>query len=168
MGAIKESELFPVMIDLMFREEKCSIFHTLLDRAIKHIIITDRRIFDKYRRYLFCEIFIMDLTIKRLLDIFPNEDGLEQARKKPYFGILMNIVKTYSAITTADPLIKETITSQSKIWNKASKLFIKPYEALTQPKLGEHVNVPEPVPVAYKITKAAFIPHIIENVLAMK
>ena len=150
MAVIKESELFPTMIDIMFRDGTCNIFHNLLERAIRHIIITEKKIFDKYRRYLFCEISIMDLTIKRLIEMHPNEDGLQQARKQPYFGILMTIVKVYSGITTSDSLIRDTITSKSKIWNRASKTFIKPFEALLAPNLGEFPNVPEPAPLTYK------------------
>ena len=142
MTVIKESELFPVMIDIMFRDGNCNIFHNLLERAIRHIIVTDKKIFDKYRRYLFCEISIMDLTIRRLSEMFPNDENLLQVRKTPYFGILMSIVKVYSTITTSDTLIRDTITSKSKIWNRASKTFIKPFEALIGPKLGEYQNVP--------------------------
>ena len=86
----------------------------------------------------------------------------------------MTIVKVYSGITTSDSLIEETITSKSKIWNKASKTFIKPFEALLVPNLGEYPNTPEPAPLTYtridnkKNSDHQFSQIIVENVLAME
>ena len=54
LNVIKQSELFPEMINLMFKNPNCNIYHTLVERAIKHIIETDKKIFNLYRRYLFC------------------------------------------------------------------------------------------------------------------
>ena len=56
--------------------------------------------------------------------------------RQPYFGILMKIIKIYSGISTADQRIRDAITSKSKIWNKASNVFIKPYENLIKNRLG--------------------------------
>lgn len=81
---------------------------------------------------MFCEISVIDLTAKRLLDMFSDSDVLEKAKAKGYFGILMKIIKIYSSISTTNTQIKEAITSKSEIWNKVTKKIIKPYEMSTK------------------------------------
>jgi len=64
---VKESDLFPTLIELMFRNEQNNILHKLIERTLSHIFITDKNIYEKYKEYLFIEISIIDLTAKRLL-----------------------------------------------------------------------------------------------------
>ena len=48
-------------------------------------------------------------------------------RRKSYFGHLMKIMKIYSGIQTTDEEIVNAIKSRSEIWNKISRLVLKPY-----------------------------------------
>jgi hypothetical protein len=73
---------------------------------------------------LFCEISIIDLTAKRLLDDFSS---FEKARKKGYFGILMKIIKIYCSISASNPTIVKAISAKGEIWNKMVKYIIEPY-----------------------------------------
>lgn len=76
---------------------------------------------------MFCEISLIDLTAKRLLELFPGQDCLEKAKKKGYFGVLIRIIKNYSSIVTTNNKIKDSITMKTEIWNKMSKKVLKPY-----------------------------------------
>lgn len=78
-----------------------------------HIFTTEKNIYERYKEYLFCEISIIDLTAKRVLEAFPEGDALERVRAKGYFGNLMKIIKIYSSISTTNLQIREAITSKS-------------------------------------------------------
>lgn len=67
--------------------------------------MTDKKIYENYKKYLFCEISVIDLTVSKILSLYPDGE-LEQAMKKPYFGIFMKIVKIYSGIETTDDNIR--------------------------------------------------------------
>ena len=79
----------------------------------------------------------------------------------------MKVVKIYSGITTADEQIKDAITSRSKIWNKASTTFIKPYESILKNNLGEFPNVQTSQPLDFTVKRTEFLPKVVENILAM-
>lgn len=72
---IKEAALYPTLIELLFKHEHCNILHKLIERAFLHIFVTDKKIYELYKYYLFCEISIIDLTVNKILSIDP-EKGL--------------------------------------------------------------------------------------------
>lgn len=98
---------------------------------------------------MFCEISIIDLTTKRLLDTFQDEAPFEKARKRGYFGPLMKIVKIYSSIETRNEKIKSAITAKSTFWNELSRKILKPYEQCWKDELGTLENVPDTTPIEF-------------------
>jgi hypothetical protein len=63
-------------------------------------------------------------------------------RRRGYFGHLMKIMKIYSGIQTTDDDIINSIKSKSDIWNKISRLILKPYEAIANKELSTYENIP--------------------------
>ncbi len=55
----------------------------------------------------------------------------------------MKIMKIYSGIQTTDDDIINSIKSKSDIWNKISRLILKPYEAIAMKELSTYENIPE-------------------------
>lgn len=78
--------------------------------------------YDQYKEYLFCHVSIIDLTAIRLYKLFPEVDGYQKARKKGYFGPLIQIIKKYSTIMahTTNPQIKSKINASTDICQKFS------------------------------------------------
>lgn len=67
------------------------------------------------------------MTASRMLKMFPENNFMKNASKKPYFGHFMRILKIYSGIQPTDEQIILAIKSKTQIWNKISELLIKPY-----------------------------------------
>lgn len=44
----------------------------LIEKSFLHVFISDRTIYDDYKRFLFCEMNIIDVTATRFLDMFPD------------------------------------------------------------------------------------------------
>ncbi len=59
-------------------------------------------------------------------------------RRKAFFGHLMKLMKIYSGIQTTDEDIINAIKIKSDIWNKISRLILKPYEAINIKELGTY------------------------------
>jgi len=67
-------------------------------------------------------------------------------RRKGFFGYLMKIMKIYSGIQTTDDDIINAIKGKSEIWNKISRLILKPYESIAMKELSTHEGIPEITP----------------------
>ncbi len=52
-------------------------------------------------------------------------------------------MKIYSGIQTTDDDIINAIKNKSEIWNKVSRLILKPYEAISNKELSSYENIPE-------------------------
>ena len=63
----------------------------------------------------------------------------------------MKIMKIYSGIQTTDDDIINSIKSKSDIWNKISRLILKPYEAISMKELSTHDNIPEMNPNEFAV-----------------
>jgi|LakMenEpi03Aug12_release.lakeMendotaPanAssembly.Ray.scaffolds.fasta_scaffold3018767_2 hypothetical protein len=72
-------------------------------------------------------------------------------RRKPFFGHLMKIMKIYSGIQTTDDDIINSIKNKSDIWNKISRLILKPYEAISMKELSTYDNIPETNPNEFTV-----------------
>ncbi len=114
-NAVKESSLIPILIDLLFRFEDCNILHKLIEGLFQELFLVQNSIYDLYKEYLFCTVSIIDLTAIRLYKLFPEADGYEKAKKKGYFGPLIQIINKYSRIMaqTTNPLIKNQINANA-------------------------------------------------------
>ena len=99
----------------------------LIEKSFYHIFISERQIYDEYKKHLFCDLDIIDITVSRMLRMFPEDNFLNMAKKKPYFGHFMRILKIYSGIQPTDEAIIAAIKAKTNIWNKISELLIKPY-----------------------------------------
>ncbi len=96
------------------------------------IFRTERHINEEIKHFIFCELKIIDLTAGRYLTLFQNDEQIAASmannfRRKGYFGHLMKIMKIYSGIQTTDEDIINAIKNKSEIWNKISRLILKPY-----------------------------------------
>ena len=76
LDKIKEAQLYSILIELLFKHENCNILHKLIERAFLHIFVTEKKIYDHYKKYLFCEISIIDLTVTKILALYPDDGGL--------------------------------------------------------------------------------------------
>jgi hypothetical protein len=102
---------------------------------------------EELKNYIFCEAKIIDITAGRYLSNFPNDEQIAVSmgttyRRKGFFGHLMKIMKIYSGIQTTDDDIINSIKSKSDIWNKISRLILKPYEAISMKELSTYENIP--------------------------
>lgn len=59
--------------------------------------------------------------------MLPESGFMEQAKKKPYIGHFMRILKIYSGIQPTNENIIAAIKAKTTTWNKISELLIKPY-----------------------------------------
>jgi hypothetical protein len=129
----------------MFTHERNNILHVLVEKSFLHIFISERKIYQQYKKHLFCEIDIIDGTAGYFLRLFPIDRLFEEGRKKLYFGHFMRILKIYSGIQTEDQAIVQAIRGKSELWGKISKHLITPYESIYEKKLGTYEMVAEPV-----------------------
>lgn len=51
---VKECRFYEKLIELLFKNENCSILHMLIERAFLHVFVTEKHIYDLYKKYLFC------------------------------------------------------------------------------------------------------------------
>ena len=58
-NTIKEAHFYQTLIDLMFKHENCSILHKLIERSFLHIFEANKKIYEIYKRHLFCEVSII-------------------------------------------------------------------------------------------------------------
>lgn len=63
----------------------------------------------------------------------------------------MKIMKIYSGIQTTDDDIINSIKSKSDIWNKISRLILKPYEATSMKELSTYENIAEMSPNEFSV-----------------
>ena len=105
-NTLKESHFYQTLIDLFFKHENCSILHKLIERSFLHIFEASKKIYDVYKRHLFCEVSIIELTGKRVIDTFSSQDSFKVMKRKGYFGLLIRIIKIYSGIQTLDKDIR--------------------------------------------------------------
>lgn len=73
LQAIKETQFFANLITLLFKHPNSNILHMLIEKSFLHVFISERKIYEKYKKHLFCEIDIIDLTAGRVLR--ENEEG---------------------------------------------------------------------------------------------
>jgi hypothetical protein len=142
LSSVKETKFFECLIALLFRFPECNILHMLIEKSFLHIFISDRAIYEQYKKYLFCEMDIIEITANKFLSMFPGEKEQSSAKKKGYFGHFMRILKIYSGIQTTDEEIVAAIKSKGETWNKISKMLIKPYETVCYKDLGSYIDVP--------------------------
>lgn len=150
---ICEVRFFGNLIELMFKHEECNILHMLIEKSFYHVFISERKIYEEYKRHLFCDIDIIECTANRMLRLFSHDHFLKHASKKSYFGHFMRILRIYSGIKPTDQRIIEAIKSKTSIWSKISELLIKPYEEVTFKELGTYEDVPTPLVQEFKIQK---------------
>lgn len=139
-----ETRFFGVLVGLLFKHEQNNILHMLIEKSFYHIFISERKIYEEYKKHLFCDLDIIELTVGRALRLFPEEHFYDNIKRKAYFGHFMRILKIYSGIQPTDEAIISAIKSKTVIWNKISDLLIKPYEAICFKELGSYENVPNP------------------------
>lgn len=141
---ICEVRFFGCLINLLFKHESNNILHMLIEKSFYHVFISERKIYEEYKKHLFCELDIIDITVNRMLKQFREDNFLQQAKNKPFFGHFMRILKIYSGIQPTDDKIIAAIKSKTAIWNKISDILIKPYEAICFKELGSYDNIPNP------------------------
>lgn len=151
LESIKKSKFFGCLIELMFRHENNNILHMLIEKSFLHIFISDRRIYQEYKKHLFCELDVIEMTAGAFERMFSIDKIFQEGRKKPYFGHFIRILKIYSGIQTTQESIVEVIKTKSELWNKIIKHLINPYEALNEKKLGSYDNVPTPQLQEFKV-----------------
>lgn len=117
---ICETKFFICLINLLFRHEQNNILHMLIEKSFYHVFISERKIYQEYKRHLFCEVDIIDITVNRMLKNFREQKFLDEAKSKSYFGHFMRILKIYSGIQPTDEKIITAIKSKTNIWNKIS------------------------------------------------
>lgn len=42
----------------------------LIEKSFYHVFISERKIYEDYKRHLFCEVDIIDITVNRMLKNF--------------------------------------------------------------------------------------------------
>lgn len=101
--------------------------------------------------------------------MFPDPSPLPKVQKKYYFGVLMKIIKIYSSILTVNEKIREAISSRTELWREMSKKILKPYEESHKEEMGNFENVPDTVPVEFKVKKIEndLMPRLIQNASAL-
>jgi hypothetical protein len=72
----------------------------LIEKSFLHVFISERKIYEQYKKHLFCEIDIIDLTANRVLGQYEDSKVFETLKRKTYFGHFMRILKIYSGIQT--------------------------------------------------------------------
>lgn len=135
----------------------------LIEKSFYHVFISERKIYEDYKRHLFCELDIIESTANRMLRLFPQENFLKAASKKPYFGHFMRILRIYSGIKPTDQRIVEAIRAKTNIWNTISELLIKPYEEVTFKELGSYENTPAPPIQEFSIQKHGALSNLPHN-----
>lgn len=160
---ICEVRFFGALIDLIFKHENCNILHMLVEKSFYHVFISERKIYEEYKKHLFCELDIIDLTANRILRLFPEQNFLALASKKPYFGHFMRILRIYSGIKPTEDSIIDAIKAKTSIWNKVSELLIKPYESISFKELGSYDNVPTPLTQDFTIQRQATLSPLPQN-----
>lgn len=162
-----ESRFFGCLIALLFKHEQNNILHMLIEKSFYHVFISERSIYDDYKRHLFCDLDIIDATVSRVLRLFREDNFLAQAKAKPYFGHFMRILKIYSGIQPTDERIIAAIKAKTHTWNKISELLIKPYEAICFKELGSYDNVPAPAFQDFTVKKELSLPPPAQDSLAI-
>lgn len=99
---VRKTNFFGCLIKLLLVHEQNNILHKLIEKSFLHVFISDRMIYAEYKKHLLCELDIIDCTAGHIARLFPDEDMLEKAKKKQYFGHFMRILKIYSGIETKD------------------------------------------------------------------
>lgn len=160
---ICEVKFFGVLIELLFKHEQVNILHMLVEKSFYHVFISERKIYEEYKKHLFCDLDIIELTASRILRLFPEQGFLSAASKKPYFGHFMRILRIYSGIKPTDDSIIDAIKAKTNIWNKVSELLIKPYEAVSFKELGSYDNVPTPITQDFSIQRQASLSPLPQN-----
>lgn len=61
----------------MFIHEKQNILHVLIEKSFLHIFISERKIYQQYKKHLFCEIDIIDATAGYFMKQFTLEKLFE-------------------------------------------------------------------------------------------
>lgn len=92
----------------------------LIEKSFYHVFISERKIYEEYKKHLFCELDIIDITVNKMLKLFKEEAFLDQAKSKAYFGHFMRILKIYSGIQPTDERIISAIKAKTSTWNKIS------------------------------------------------
>ena len=164
---ICEAKFFGCLIALLFKHEHNNILHMLIEKSFYHVFISERKIYEDYKRHLFCELDIIDATVTRVLRLFKEDGFLEQAKAKPYFGHFMRILKIYSGIQPTDERIIAAIKAKTHTWNKISELLIKPYEAICFKELGSYENVPAAVYQEFTVKKESNMAPVAQNNLTL-
>ena len=59
---IKKANFFGCLINLMFKHENNNILHMLIEKSFLHVFISDRKIYLDYKKHLFCEIDVIEIT----------------------------------------------------------------------------------------------------------
>lgn len=116
----------------------------LIEKSFLHVFISDRKIYQQYKKHLFCEVDVIQITAGAFSAKFGFENMFREGRKKPYFGHFMRILKIYSGIQNVEESIVEVIKTKSDLWNKIAKHLMNPYESINEKKLGTYEDVPEP------------------------
>ena len=110
---IRKTKFFTCLVKLLFTHEKNNILHMLIEKSFLHLFISDRKIYNQYKKHLFCEIDIIDCTAGTFIKMFSSDQMFQQAKKKPYFGHFMRILKIYSGIQTLDEEIVNAIKAKT-------------------------------------------------------
>jgi hypothetical protein len=113
-------KFFSCLIHLLFSHEHNNILHMLIEKSFYHIFISERKIYEDYKKHLFCDLDIIDITVSRVLKMFPEDKFYEHIKKKAYFGHFMRILKIYSGIQPVDEKIINSIKAKTIVWNKIS------------------------------------------------
>jgi hypothetical protein len=113
----------------------------LIEKSFLHVFISERKVYEQYKRHLFCEIDIIELTANRVLSQYEEGKIFEGLKKKKCFGHFMRILKIYSGIQTTEEAIINAIKSKTEVWNKISTHLIKPYEAISFKELGSYDGI---------------------------
>jgi hypothetical protein len=51
---IKDTKFFSCLITLLFKHEENNILHMLIEKSFLHVFISERKIYDQYKKHLFC------------------------------------------------------------------------------------------------------------------
>lgn len=85
----------------------------LIEKSFLHVFISERKIYDKYKKHLFCEVDIIQLTAGKVISLYEDTKIFEILRTKKYFGHFMRILKIYSGIQTTEQVIIDSIKAKT-------------------------------------------------------
>ena len=71
--AICDCGFFASLVELLFRHSANNVLHMLIEKSFYHVFISERKIYEEYKRHLFCEVDIIKATVSRILGLFSEQ-----------------------------------------------------------------------------------------------